>query len=149
MSKDSWWSKNIQVHTYKPWIKYSKYKIFQFCSSFDTTEFCSVKITSRCESDTLDDNWATLCPKMPLLEAVNTYDLSVRVQSSSLDLPLVTARDIIRRERGTTCTPLDQQGKDWSTKAQQDWPVNVIINNRILDKQGIKVWWTKDTSTSS
>jgi hypothetical protein len=49
---------------------------------------------------------------MPLLEAVNTYDLSVRVQSSSLDLPLVTARDIIGRERGTTCTPLDQQGKD-------------------------------------
>jgi hypothetical protein len=34
------------------------------------------------------------------------------------------------RERDTPTK--QQQGKAWATKAQQDWPVNVAINNRHL-----------------
>jgi hypothetical protein len=35
---------------------------------------------------------------------------------------------------------LDHQGKAWAPKAQQDWPVNVAINSRLLDMQGTKIW---------
>jgi hypothetical protein len=45
-------------------------------------------------------------------EAVNTYGVSQYVvKPSSLDHLLVTAYDIIGRERRTTCTQLDQQDK--------------------------------------
>jgi hypothetical protein len=44
---------------------------------------------------------------------------------------------------------LDQQDKVWATKAQQDWLINIVINNRLLDMQGIRVWRAKDTATSS
>jgi hypothetical protein len=35
------------------------------------------------------------------------------------------------RERENTPAK-QQQGKAWATKAQQDWLVNVVINNRLL-----------------
>jgi hypothetical protein len=38
-----------------------------------------------------------------------------------------------KREKNYTCTQLDQQGKTWATKAQQDWPINVAINSWLLD----------------
>jgi hypothetical protein len=87
---------------------------------------------------------------MPPSEAVNAYEVSQYVvQPSSLDLSLVAALDITERERRTTCTQLDQQGKVWATKARQDFPVNVAINSWLLDMEGIKVWQAKDTATSS
>jgi hypothetical protein len=60
-----------------------------------------------------------------------------------------TALGITGRMRKTNYTQLDQQGKVWATKAQQDWPVNVAITRWLLDMQGIRVWRAKDTSTSS
>jgi hypothetical protein len=46
------------------------------------------------------------------LEVINAYGVSQYVvQPLSLDLSLVTALDIIVRERIATCTQLDQQGK--------------------------------------
>jgi hypothetical protein len=63
-------------------------------------------------NDSLNDTRAIPCPKMPPSEAVNAYEVSqYRVQLSSLDLSLVTALDITGRERRTTCTQLDKQGK--------------------------------------
>jgi hypothetical protein len=44
---------------------------------------------------------------------------------------------------------LDQQGKAWATKAQQDWPINVAISSLLLDMHGTMVWQAKDTLTSS
>jgi hypothetical protein len=45
-------------------------------------------------------------------EVVNAYGVSQHVvQPSSLDLSLVTTIGITGRERRTTCTQLDQQGK--------------------------------------
>jgi hypothetical protein len=83
-------------------------------------------------------------------EVVNAYGVSQHVvQPSSLDLSLVTTIGITGRERRTTCTQLDQQGKAWATNAQQDWHVNVIINNQLLNMQSIKVWRANDTATSS
>jgi hypothetical protein len=64
-------------------------KFYNFGSSFDTTEFCSRKVTRRCRSNTLDDTRATLCPKMPLSEVANAYRVSQYViQPLSLDLSL-------------------------------------------------------------
>jgi hypothetical protein len=77
---------------------------------------------------------------MPPLEVINAYGVSQYVvQPSNLDLSLVTTPGIIGRERRTTCTQLDQQGKAWETQAQQDWPVNMTINSRLLDMQDIKI----------
>jgi hypothetical protein len=67
-----------------------------------------MEITRTCRSDILDDTRETPYPKMSPLEAVNTYGLSKWVQPSSLDLSLVTALGITRRERRTTYTQLDQ-----------------------------------------
>jgi hypothetical protein len=81
-------------------IKYSN-----FDSSFYTTEFCSEKITHRCENDTLNNTRATPLPKMPSSEAVNAYRVSqYGVQSSNLDLSLLITLGIIGRKRRTTCT---------------------------------------------
>jgi hypothetical protein len=79
---------------------------------------------------------------MPPSEVVNSYRTSW-VQPSSLHHPLVTALGITERKRMATFSQLDQRGKAWATKAQQDWPVNIAINSLLLDMQGIKVWWTK------
>jgi hypothetical protein len=36
-------------------------------------------------------------------------------------------------ERERESTPVKQyQSKAWATKAQQDWPINVVINNQLL-----------------
>jgi hypothetical protein len=51
-------------------------KYYNFGSNFDTTEFCSGRITRRCRSDTLDDTRATPCPKMLPSEVVNVYGVS-------------------------------------------------------------------------
>jgi hypothetical protein len=72
----------------------------------------AAEITRRCGSDTLDDIRATPYPKMSPSEVVNAYGVSrYVVQLSSLDLSLVTAHGITERERRTTSTQLDQQGK--------------------------------------
>jgi hypothetical protein len=87
---------------------------------------------------------------MPPSKAVDTYEVShYRVQPSSLDLPLVTSLGITERERRTTFIQLDQQSKVWATNTQQNWSTNVAINSRLLDMQGYKVQWAKDTATSS
>jgi hypothetical protein len=43
-----------------------------------------------------------------------------------------------RKEERSYLHTIIQQGKAWATKAQQDLPVNVIINNRLLDMQDTK-----------
>jgi hypothetical protein len=69
------------------------------------------KITRRCGSDTLDEIRATLCPKMPPSEAVNAYGVSQYVvQPSSLN-PSLVPPSASRREKRSTYTQLDQQGK--------------------------------------
>jgi hypothetical protein len=66
----------------------------------------------RCGSDILNDTKETPCPKMPLSEAINAYEVSQDwIQPLSLDLSLITALDITERERRTSCTQLDQQDK--------------------------------------
>jgi hypothetical protein len=56
--------------------------------------------------------------------------LDDREQHRALEMPtLETAHAGREREN----TPVKQhQGKDWATKAQQDWPVNMAINSRLL-----------------
>jgi hypothetical protein len=72
-------------------------------------------------------------------EVVNDYGISrYGVQPLSLDLLLVTILGITERERRTACTQLDQQGKAWTTNTQQDWPINMTINRRLLDMKGNK-----------
>jgi hypothetical protein len=44
-----------------------------------------------------------------------------------------------RRERENTPTK-QHQGKAWATKSQQDWPINVTINSRLL---AYKASWDK------
>jgi hypothetical protein len=56
----------------------------------------------------------------------------------SLDLPLLAALGITGTEREATCYQLNQQGEAWATKAQQDWPVKVALNSRLLDMQGTR-----------
>jgi hypothetical protein len=56
--------------------------------------------------------------------------LNDRERHLALEMP--TSR-MAHAERGTESTPAKQhQGKDWITKAQQDWPINVAINSRLL-----------------
>jgi hypothetical protein len=45
------------------------------------------------------------------------------------------ARADRERERERTHLQKQQQGKAWATKVQQDLPVNVAINNRLLARK--------------
>jgi hypothetical protein len=48
-------------------------KYYNFGSRFNTTEFCSERITHRCENDTLNDTRTISYSKRPSSEAVNAY----------------------------------------------------------------------------
>jgi hypothetical protein len=53
-------------------------------------------------------------------------------QERHLALEMLTSR-MANAERERESTPVKQhQGKAWATKAQQDLPVNMTINNRLL-----------------
>jgi hypothetical protein len=79
-------------------------KYYNSCSNFDTKSFAAENVYVDAESDILSDTQVTPCPKMLPSEAVNAYNVSVRVQPLSLDHSLETALGIPRRERRTTYT---------------------------------------------
>jgi hypothetical protein len=77
---------------------------------------------------------------MPPLETVNAYGVSqresnIRVWTTHWWLPSASPKG---REE-LHLHKLDQQGKAWITKAQQNWSVNVAMNSQLLDMHGTKV----------
>jgi hypothetical protein len=57
-------------------------------------------------------------------------------QERYLALEMLTREMTHARREGKNIPAKQYQGKAWATKAQQDWPVNIAINNQLLVCKG-------------